>query len=139
MKLCPNCSKANEDFATICIECASLLPNESGYNTYGSIDQPQQLKTNGFAIASLVLGISAFLLVCCCGLSIIPSILAVVFGFLSKNKIRNSMGFEKGDGLALAGIILGFVGIALALFSLMVSPVFWEGFMEGFTQEFNNY
>jgi len=53
------------------------------------------------------------------------SILAIVFGFISKDKIKQSNGFEKGDGLALAGIILGFVGILFALISFVVSPAFW--------------
>jgi len=50
---------------------------------------------------------------------------AIVFGFISKDKIKQSNGFEKGDGLALAGIILGFVGILFALISFVVSPAFW--------------
>lgn len=52
MKLCPNCSKLNEDSAATCSQCGSLLTNETEYNTYASINEPQQAKTNGFAIAS---------------------------------------------------------------------------------------
>ncbi|HOM02178.1 MAG TPA: DUF4190 domain-containing protein [Acetivibrio sp.] len=135
MKLCPNCGKINEDFLDTCSQCGSLLNNEGEYNTYAGVNEMQYGKTNGFAIASLVLGISNFLLSCCCGLGIIPSILAVVFGFMAKNKIKQSNGLEKGDGLALAGIILGFIGIGLALLSLVLSPFFWQGFMEGLTGE----
>lgn len=60
--------------------------------------------TNGFSIASLVLGI-----VWVFG---IGAILAVVFGFVARKQIRESGGRQGGSGMALAGIILGFVGIA---------------------------
>jgi hypothetical protein len=60
--------------------------------------------TNGFSIASLVLGI-----VWVFG---IGAILAVIFGFVARKQIRESGGRQGGGGMALAGIILGFVGIA---------------------------
>jgi hypothetical protein len=60
--------------------------------------------TNGFSIASLVLGI-----VWVFG---IGAILAVIFGFVARKQIRESGGRQGGSGMALAGIILGFVGIA---------------------------
>jgi hypothetical protein len=60
--------------------------------------------TNGLAIASLVLGI-----VWVFGIS---SILAVIFGFVARKQIRQSGGRQGGGGMAIAGIVLGFVGIA---------------------------
>ena len=55
--------------------------------------------TNGLSIASLVLGIVWFL-----G---IGSVLAVIFGFVARRQIRASGGRQTGEGMALAGIILG--------------------------------
>ena len=60
--------------------------------------------TNGLAIASLVLGI-----VWVFGLG---SILAVIFGFVARKQIRESGGRQGGGGMAIAGIVLGFVGVA---------------------------
>jgi hypothetical protein len=60
--------------------------------------------TNGLAIASLVLGI-----VWVFG---VGSILAVIFGFVSRKQIRESGGRQGGGGMAIAGIVLGFVGVA---------------------------
>ncbi len=65
--------------------------------------------TNGLAIASLVLGIVGWVP---CG---VGSVVAIVLGFVARNQIRQSQGRQGGDGLALAGIILGFVGIALVV------------------------
>jgi hypothetical protein len=59
------------------------------------------------AVASLVLGIVGWAF---CG---IGSILAIVFGFVARGQIRSSQGRQGGQGLAQAGIILGFVGLAL--------------------------
>ena len=64
--------------------------------------------TNGFAVASLVMGIA----VLCTW--IVGAILAVVFGNIALRRIDAAQGAEKGRGLAIAGIVLGWIGIALA-------------------------
>jgi hypothetical protein len=71
--------------------------------------------TNGLAIASLVLGI-----VWVFGLG---SILAVIFGFVGRKQIRQSGGRQGGGGMATAGIVLGFVGIAGLLLWIVLAIV----------------
>ena len=61
---------------------------------------------------ALVTGILGVLF---CGVCGIPSIAAIVCGILGRNQIRASNGLEKGDGMALAGIITGAVGILMGL------------------------
>ena len=74
---------------------------------------PVQTKTNGFAIASLVLGIV--------WIYWIGSILALVFGYIAKGQIDRSGGRESGRGMAVAGIVLGWIGVAvLALILVFV-------------------
>lgn len=70
-------------------------------------DRYRPVETNGFAIASLVLGI-----VWAMG---IGSILALVFGYVAKGQISGSGGQQVGSGLATAGIVLGWVGVGLVL------------------------
>ncbi|NLP13897.1 MAG: DUF4190 domain-containing protein [Clostridium sp.] len=143
MKLCPNCGYSNEDFSTVCSSCGSLLNggsemtdqfNTTGqFNTYESINMQVRIKTSGYAIASLVLGILSLPFSCCC-IGSVTGILAVVFGFIAKSKINSSNGLEKGNGMALAGIILGFMGIAISLIYMAIlffSPDYWEEFVEG--------
>jgi hypothetical protein len=62
--------------------------------------------TNGSAIASLVLGIA--------GLVVFPpiGIVALVFGYRARREIVERG--EGGDGLATAGIVLGWIGTALS-------------------------
>lgn len=68
---------------------------------------PRRATTNGFAVAALVLGIA----VLCTG--IIGGVLAVIFGSVALNRIDAAQGAEKGRGLAIAGIVLGWIAIAL--------------------------
>src|ERR1700723_910856 len=62
---------------------------------------PPALPTNGLAIASLVCGVGTFVI----GLSFIP---AIICGHIARRQIRRTG--EQGGGLALAGLILGYVG-----------------------------
>ena len=74
---------------------------------------PQAVPTSSTAILSLIAGIV--------GLTIIPfigSIVAVVTGPMAKKEIRASGGALGGDGLATAGIILGWIGIGLGVLAL---------------------
>jgi hypothetical protein len=67
------------------------------------------------AIASLVCSILGI-----CG---IGAILGIVFGFVARGQIRRSNGMEKGDGLALAGIIIGFVWPVFVVLDVLVRHV----------------
>jgi hypothetical protein len=58
------------------------------------------------AIAALVCSCAGFIL-------FIPAVLGIIFGFISRSQIRQSKGGQKGDGMAIAGIIVGFAWIAL--------------------------
>lgn len=81
---------------------------------YGSA-APYPRTTNGFAIASLVLGILF--------VGGVGSVLALIFGYVAKKQIDQSGGFEGGRGMAVAGIVLGWIGIAgiVLMFVLMVT------------------
>lgn len=65
-------------------------------------------KTNTLAIISLVSGIAGIFLFCFLG---IPCIAAIVTGILGRKQISESNGLETGDGLALAGLITGGIGL----------------------------
>jgi hypothetical protein len=78
------------------------------YAAVGAQTQPPQVAvvaqpTNGLAVASLVLSIV--------WISGLGSLLGIIFGFVARSHIKRHPGQQKGSGLALAGIIIGFVGI----------------------------
>jgi len=74
---------------------------------------PAAPKNNGLAIASLVCSILGL----CCG---VGGVLGVIFGFVARGQIKRSGGAQQGSGLALAGIIVGFIVIALAAVGLLI-------------------
>jgi hypothetical protein len=64
-------------------------------------------------VASLVLGIVGPVL--CVGW-----ILALVFGYIAKNQIDASGGRQQGRGMAIAGIVLGWVWLGLTALYIVV-------------------
>jgi uncharacterized membrane protein len=64
-------------------------------------------ETNSSAVASVVLG-ALWLLG-------IGSVLALIFGYRARREIKSSQPNQIGAGLATAGIVLGWVGIAVML------------------------
>jgi uncharacterized protein DUF4190 len=71
-------------------------------------------ETNGKAIAALALGIAGFVI-----FPFVPSLLAVILGGQARAEIRGNPE-EDGDGLAQAGVILGWVGIGLSVLMLVL-------------------
>lgn len=88
-------------------------PQQYGY--YG--DPPVYVKTNGLAVASLIAGIAGILF---CVL-FVPSVLAVVFGHVSLSQIKRSGGHEQGQGMAVTGLVLGYLGVAAAVAAIIVA------------------
>jgi hypothetical protein len=85
---------------------------QPGYPPYGYPAQgygapygyAQADSTNGLAIASLVCSIAGFMYG-------IPAVLGIIFGFIARSQIKQRP--QRGAGMALAGIIVGFAWFAL--------------------------
>jgi len=71
------------------------------------------VRNSGLAVWSLVLGILGLLLICIGPLFAIPG---VICGHMAYGRIRRSGGALTGQGLALAGLITGYLSIAMAIF-----------------------
>ena len=74
-----------------------------------------QVRTNGLAIASMVLGIL--------WLYWVGSILALIFGYVAKSQIDKSQGLQNGRGMAITGIVLGWVWMGLLLAITFISVI----------------
>ncbi|MCP2255079.1 protein of unknown function (DUF4190) [Prauserella aidingensis] len=86
-------------------------PQGQPYGPYPPAWAPRP--TNGMAVASMVLGIL--------WLYWLGSILALIFGYIAKSQIKQRN--EGGEGMATAGIVLGWVGVGILLAILGVAAV----------------
>jgi hypothetical protein len=65
------------------------------------------------AIASLVMGVAGWTL-----LPLVGSILAIVFGNMARREIRQRPDELTGDGLAVAGLVLGWLSVGVSILLL---------------------
>jgi type IV pilus assembly protein PilA len=78
-------------------------------------------ETSGKAIVSLVCGLFFF--------AFPLSILAIIFGHLSLSEIRKSAGRLKGEGVAIAGLVLGYLGVAGIPVILIIAAIAIPNFL----------
>lgn len=80
-------------------------------------------RTSGTAVASLVFGILSW-----CLLPFIGAITAIVLGHSARGEIRRAPpGSIDGDGMALAGLVLGWAHIVLCVLAIAFFLLFFGG------------
>jgi DNA-directed RNA polymerase subunit RPC12/RpoP len=119
----PRILRSDDGRQTImCPRCQSLSPITS--NNCKSCGMPFTMEgttleaagtSNGFCVASLVLGIIGIPAFC----AVLPPILAIVFGVIGYNQVTKSGAEGSGKGMAIAGIVCGLVGCGIGLISWM--------------------
>ena len=106
MKFCTRCGQEIQDAAIKCRYCQNwLIAPPAGLEAQPTQIVIRQSSTNGMAIASMVLGLL--------WIYWIGSILALFFGYAARREIRRNPDSMDGDGMALAGIVLGWLGVAM--------------------------
>lgn len=119
---CSRCGQAMPEGATVCANCgqqaAPANASLTGLSSPTSADTPGSLspqKTSGMAIASLIFGIFFIFFP--------MPIPAVVFGHIALSQIKKSAGRLGGRGLAIAGLVLGYLGIAMIPLILIIAAI----------------
>ena len=79
-------------------------------------------ETSVWAIISLIAGILSWL-----GLFGLGGLVAVICGHIAKGQINGSGGRVTGGGIATAGLVLGYINIALALIGCCLSILIFTG------------
>lgn len=75
--------------------------------------------TSSLALTSLIMGIVGWFL-----LPVVGAIIAVITGHMAKKEIRESQGLLGGDGMATAGLILGYSNVVIGLCTCLVLILF---------------
>jgi len=81
---------------------------------------PYQRPNSSMAIVSLVAGIL--------GITFFPllgSIVALITGYAARKEIQESAGALGGDGMATAGLVMGWIGIGLSVIGLCIGCAFF--------------
>jgi len=105
LKLCTNCRGTLADFVDVCPYCGvaqPVVPIAMGQPAQAIIPQ-----SSNKALASLICGI----LFLCAPVSIA----AIILGHLALSEIKRSAGRMAGHGMALAGLVMGYAGIAITI------------------------
>jgi len=110
-----------------CLQCGNAMAPEDrvcskcGKEVFAGAAMPAAApfagvpQTSGKAIGSLVCGLFFF--------TCLASIVAIVLGHMSLSEIRKSAGRLKGEGLAIGGLVLGYMGIVAIPFILIVAAI----------------
>jgi len=111
LKQCPNCRGNLADFVSVCPYCGVATPVAQAATSYPVWEIAP--KSSGLALASLICGV-LFLFVP-------AAIAAVVLGHIALVTIKRSAGRLAGQGMAIAGLVMGYLGIGItALFTIAV-------------------
>ena len=79
-------------------------------------------QTSALAITSLVLGLLGWTM-----LPLVASVCAVVCGHMARAELRRNPATMDGDGLAVAGLVLGWSMIVITLLAIVAVVLFFGG------------
>jgi type IV pilus assembly protein PilA len=114
MRQCPNCNHDIADFVTACPYCGAGIGMAPGNPAQAAYTGAQE--KSGKATASLVCGLVFFFWP-------FTAIAAVVLGHLALSDIKKSAGRLAGQGMAVAGLVLGYIQLALLPFILIIAAI----------------
>lgn len=79
-------------------------------------------RTSTLAVISLVAGILGWTL-----LPFLGSLGAIITGHMARSEIRRAAGTVDGDGLAIAGLVLGWGSVVVTIIGILVAVMFFGG------------
>ena len=111
---CPHCGQQVAAATVKCPHCHQFMMGYEPPKAEGGT-------TSVLAIASLICGIVSLALVPCCGVGGLLAIPAIIAGALAKRECDRSNGRISGQGLAIAGLVIGILSLLLSAFWLLIT------------------
>ena len=119
LMFCKHCGNALAEGAQFCGACGKAQTDPIAPSAFGvqlnSAAPPGNGPTSGMAIGSLICGLFFF--------AFPISIIAVILGHLALSEIKRSAGRIQGHGMAIAGLVLGYAGIAFIPIILIIAAI----------------
>ena len=113
---CPKCGAPLQENSQFCGQCgaaATVQPSPAHPQAASSVEAG---RTSGKALGSLITGIF--------GLAMFPfAIVAIILGHISRSEIQKSNGRMQGAGMALTGLVFGYLGIAFIPIILIIAAI----------------
>lgn len=110
---CGNSMNADDKFCRVC--GAHVAAGMGAPAAAPPVARMSPGETSGKAIISLVSGLFIFFFPL--------SIVAIIFGHLSLSEIKKSAGRLTGEGMAIAGLVLGYAGLAAIPVMLIIAAI----------------
>jgi hypothetical protein len=93
----------------------------SRYDDDDDDERREPAGTSGKAVAALVLGLLSL-----CVLGILAGLPAIILGFMGLRDIDRGRGRLGGKGMAITGLVLGFISVLTSLLLLLLVPAVWK-------------
>lgn len=119
---CSKCGAAMQDGSRFCNQCGQPVAVQPSSAPVPQVATPQftapapDAPASGKALASMITGILGLIF-------FFPAIAAIILGHMSRSEIRNSNGRLKGNGMATAGLVMGYGVIAFLPFILIIAAI----------------
>jgi hypothetical protein len=110
----PRASEASYATADPYLDSPYAQPGQN-VRTFG----PMPAATSSLAIGSMIAGILSWVMI-----PILAAIVAVVLGHMARREVRDSRGHLTGDGMALVGMVLGYIQLGLVAIAILVAIFF---------------
>jgi type IV pilus assembly protein PilA len=125
MQTCSRCAASVQEGVSFCPSCGNGLSGipapmarTSGLSPANPATYTGPQETSGKATASLICGILAYLI-----LPFLAAIPAIILGHLALSDIKKTAGRLKGNGLAIAGMVMGYAQVVFLPVILIIAAI----------------